>query len=112
MLPGSSGSDLGSLFSPAGIFIDNNDHLVIADRDNNRVMQYYPNANLGVLAAGNGTPGNDSQQLNQLKGVAIDQSGAIIVADSNNYRIQKFSSGSKVGMTLFTNTASSPLGQA
>ena len=105
------GSDLGSLSAPVSIFIDNNDILYVADRDNNRVTKYYQNSSIGILVAGNGTAGSDPSQLRGLKGVAIDQYGAIIVADSDNYRIQKFSVNSTIGITLASNTSVNPLGQ-
>jgi sugar lactone lactonase YvrE len=87
---GTLGSDLSSLSSPASIFVDNYNNLYIADRDNNRIVEYYPNTTVGVIVAGNGTAGNDPSELNGPKGVAVDQYGSIVVADSNNYRIQKF----------------------
>jgi tripartite motif-containing protein 71 len=106
-----SGSDLGSLSYPVSTFVDNNNTLYIADRDNNRIMQYLANATIGVIVAGNGTVGNASNQLNGPKGVAVDQYGAIIVADSNNYRIQKFPAGYTNGTTLAYNSSVTPLGQ-
>lgn len=93
-----------------GIFVNNDDTLFIADRDNHRVMRYKANSISGEIVAGNGTAGSSAYQLNQAKGVATDQSGAVIVADSLNYRIQKFISGSLLGITLFSNSSSNPLG--
>ncbi|CAF4246353.1 unnamed protein product, partial [Adineta steineri] len=108
---GTSGSDLYSLSGPVGIFIDNNDTLYIADRDNNRIMMYYANAASGLVVAGDLTAGSSSNQLNAPKGVAVDQYGSIIVADSSNYRIQSFPSGSMVANTIAMNSAANPLGQ-
>ncbi|CAF3752171.1 unnamed protein product [Adineta steineri] len=108
---GTSGSDLYSLSGPVGIFIDNNDTLYIADRDNNRIMMYYANAASGLVVAGDFTAGSSSSQLNSPKGVAVDQYGSIIVADSSNYRIQSFPSGSMVANTIAMNSAANPLGQ-
>jgi sugar lactone lactonase YvrE len=108
---GTAGPGLGSLAGAASMFIDNNFNLYISDRDNNRIVKYYPNATVGVIVAGNGTAGNDPSELNGPKGVAVDQYGSIVVADSNNYRIQKFLVNSTVGITLASNTSFNPLGQ-
>ena len=107
---GNLGSGLGALNAPVGIFVDNSDILVVADRDNHRVMKYYPNSNTGEIVAGDGSNGSSPYQLNEPKGVAIDQLGNLIVADSLNYRIQKFVNGSLLGVTLFSNNPSNPLG--
>ncbi|CAF3457961.1 unnamed protein product [Rotaria socialis] len=108
---GTLGSDLGSLSAPVSIFVDNNNNLFVADRDNARVLKFVPNATIGIIVAGNGTIGNGSNQLSSPKGVAIDQYGDIIVADSSNYRIQKFVNGSTIGITLAENSTINPLGQ-
>ena len=108
---GTLGSDLSSLFYPVSIFVDNNDTLYIADRDNHRILKFYPNSRTGIIVAGNGTPGNEPNQLRGTKGVAVDQYGAIIVADSDNYRIQRVPLNSTIGTTLAYNSSVSPLGQ-
>ncbi|CAF4052480.1 unnamed protein product [Rotaria sp. Silwood2] len=108
---GSLGYDLGSLYYPVSIFIDNDDILYVCDRDNARILKLYPNSTTGIIVAGNGTAGNESNQLRGPKGVAVDQYGAIIVADSDNYRIQKFLQNSTIGITLASNTSYNPLGQ-
>lgn len=108
---GNSGSGLGELNGPVTIFVNNNDTLVITDRDNHRIMRYYPNATSGQIIAGGNAAGNSANQLNQPKGVALDQSGDLIVADSNNYRIQKFVNGSLIGITLFSNSTLNLLGE-
>ena len=108
---GTSGSSLASLWTPVSIFVDNNYTLYVADRDNNRILKYYPNTANGILVAGNLTAGNIAGQLNSPKGVAVDQYGTVIVADSSNYRIQQFASGSLIGVTSATNSSVNPLGQ-
>lgn len=108
---GTVGSDLTSLRVPVSIFIDNNFTLYVTDRDNSRIMKYYPNSNVGIVVAGNSTAGNSATQLNSAKGVAVDQMGAVIVADSNNYRIQRFLPGSLTATTEAANSSSNLLGQ-
>ena len=91
---GFPGSNSTSLSSPVGIFIDKNNSLFIADRDNHRIMKYEANSTVGVRVAGDGTPGNSFNQLNTPRGVAIDQYGFLIVGDASNCRIQNFSNSS------------------
>ena len=108
---GTAGSDLASLRVPVSIFIDNNFALFVTDRDNNRIVKYNSNSNVGVVVAGNLTAGNGAAQLNSPKGVAVDQMGAVIVADSGNFRIQRFLPGSMIATTETFNSSSSLLGQ-
>lgn len=91
---GTAGSDLVSLKSPIGIFVDENNSLFIADRDNHRIMKYEANSTVGVVVAGNGTAGNSPNQLNSPRGVAIDQYGFLIVGSAGNGQIQNFSNSS------------------
>ena len=108
---GTAGSDLGSLRGPVSIFVDNNDSVFVADRDNNRVMKYVVNSGVGTLVGGNLTAGDGPTLWRGLKGVAVDQLGAVFVADSDNYRIQKFPVGSLIGSTMFSNGSTLLLGQ-
>lgn len=108
---GTAGSDRRSLDSPVTIFVDNNYTLYVADRDNHRIMKYYPGSNLGTIVAGNGTNGSSSSQLSFPRGVAVDQQGNIIVGDSLNYRIQKFLAGSTIGTTFVSSSSSFIIGE-
>lgn len=108
---GTVGADLGSLNTPVSIFIDNNYTLYICDRDNDRIVKYYPNSTVGVLVAGNQTQGNDPSELSSPKGIAIDQYGNVIVADSSNFRIQMFAPGSTVGTTIAMSSPDLLIGQ-
>ena len=86
----SPGSDLRSLSSPVGLFIDQNNSLFIADRDNNRTVRYDGNDTTGVVVAGDTGP----NLLNRPRSVAVDRYGFIIVADSLNHRVLNFSNRS------------------
>ena len=105
---GASGSGFGSLNTPVGMFIDKNNSLFIADRDNHRIMKYDANNTTGIVMAGNLGAGNYFNQLNQPKGVVVDQYGFLIVGDSSNHRIQNFSNSS-YGTTLAGGNAITPL---
>jgi sugar lactone lactonase YvrE len=104
---GTNGSGLGSLSSPVGIFIDNNNSLFIADRNNYRIMKYNVNDTQGTLVAGGFGAGNGFNQLNEPKGVAVDPYGFLIVGDSSNHRIQNFSNSS-YGTTIAESNSITP----
>ena len=93
---GNRGSDLQSLSSPVGLFIDQNNSLFIADRDNNRIVKYNANETIGVFVIN----GSGLNQLNQPRSVAVDRYGFVIVADSANRRILNFSNDSHSTIVL------------
>ncbi len=98
-----SGTTPSLLNRPAGIALDGNGNLYVADQDNNRIMMFPPNAasgSPGVQVAGTGTRGNGSDELNKPAGITIDGSGNLYVADTENHRIQKFAPNSANGVTV------------
>ena len=79
----------------AGIVVDSNDNLFVADRLNHCIRKIAPNG-MVTTYAGNGTPGfldnnGINAQFNYPMHLAIDLNGNIFVADSNNHRIRKIS---------------------
>ena len=85
--------------SPAGIDVDNNGNVYVADCDNNCIRKITPDGNVTTLAGGtlgtaNGT-GTDAQ-FNNPWGIAVDNLGNIFVTDKGNYRIQKITSAGVV----------------
>lgn len=103
-------ADLNILFdAPAGVAVDANGNVYIADTGNNRIHMIAadpatklisgatsPKPSQIITVAGNGTGGfsGDSAvaivaSLKRPTGVAIDASGNIYIADNGNYRIRK-----------------------
>lgn len=80
------------LSSPLGLFVDDDQTVVIADYLNHRIVQWRKNDTNGQTVAGGNGPGN---QLNQLKGptdVLIDKElDDLVICDSRNRRIIKWS---------------------
>jgi len=83
------------LLHPAGVAVDNNGTVYVADHDHNRVMR---------LAAGSDTPTQMLQftGLNWPSGVAVDTAGSVYVADSSNNRVLKLAAGSTTPAPLLT----------
>ncbi len=91
-ISGTVGSAANQLNSPAGITVDSNGNLYIADSGNHRIIKYAPNSTSGSVIAGLGTPGTDSFSLNTPYGIFLDENNSYIyVSDTYNHRIQRFS---------------------
>ncbi|CAF1274721.1 unnamed protein product [Adineta steineri] len=82
------GQQLNQLNHPAGIFIDKNKNIFIADRDNHRIVEWKHNANEGQTIAGENKQGNRMHQLGRPIDVIVDeQNHSIIIADLGNRRV-------------------------
>ncbi|CAF0834729.1 unnamed protein product [Adineta steineri] len=100
------GNATNQLSSPYGIFVDDNQTIVVADWGNDRVMQWRVNDTVGqVVAGGHG----EGDRLDQLKGpsdVLIDkETNSLIICDRWNRRVVRWSRqyGTTEGEILFDN---------
>jgi sugar lactone lactonase YvrE len=78
---------------PAGIAVDDEGNVYIADTANHRIRQIAPDGTVTTLA-GSGQPGNADglaaeAQFRAPEGVTVDTRGNVIVADTGNHRIRK-----------------------
>ncbi|CAF3265236.1 unnamed protein product [Rotaria socialis] len=92
---------------PYGLFVDDDQTVVIADRYNHRIMQWKngDTTNGQVVAGGNGE-GNGLNQLNGPRGVVIDkETNSLIICDRGNQRVVRWSrrSGTTQGEILIDN---------
>jgi uncharacterized protein (TIGR03663 family) len=86
---GKPGGARGQFSAPAGLAVDGEGNLYVADSGNHRIQKFDGDGHfLGVL----GTAGGGEGQFNEPWGVAVDSKGNIYVADTWNHRIQKFDS--------------------
>ncbi|CAF1194083.1 unnamed protein product [Adineta steineri] len=82
------GQQLNQLSCPAGIFIDKNNNIFIADFCNHRIVEWKCNVKKGQIIAGGIGQGNRMDQLNHPTDVIVDQQNhSIIVADQGNRRV-------------------------
>ncbi|CAF1196948.1 unnamed protein product [Adineta steineri] len=82
------GEELSELNRPAGIFIDKNKNILIADCGNDRVVEWKYNAKQGQIIAGGNEEGDRMDQLNCPTDVIVNQqNNAIIIADCDNRRV-------------------------
>lgn len=80
---GREGFATGQMHNPAGIAIDSNDNIYIADRVNDRIIKY---SNVGAYLA------TYNQIIDNPVAIAIDSNDNIYIAESNQARIVKFNS--------------------
>ncbi|CAF1641800.1 unnamed protein product, partial [Rotaria magnacalcarata] len=95
------------LYYPQGLFVDDNQAVVMADWKNNRVMKWKnrDTTNGQVVAGGNGA-GNRLNQLNGPTDVLIDkETDSFIICDAGNQRVVRWSrrSGTTQGEILIDN---------
>ncbi|CAF1636141.1 unnamed protein product, partial [Rotaria magnacalcarata] len=92
------------LNSPYGLFVDDDQTVVITDYGNHRIMQWKngDTTNGQVVAGGNGA-GNELHQLNDPSDVLIDkETDSLIICDNGNHRVVRWSrhSGTTQGEIL------------
>ncbi|CAF4663157.1 unnamed protein product, partial [Rotaria sp. Silwood2] len=100
------GSATNQLHWPWGLFVDDDQTIVIADRYNHRIIQWkMGNTNGQVVAGGKGS-GKQLDQLNDPTDVLIHkETDSIIICDSGNGRVVQWSrrSGTTQGEILIDN---------
>ncbi|CAM2729473.1 unnamed protein product [Rotaria socialis] len=101
------GNDTDQLYCPHGLFVDDDQTVVVVDCWNHRIMQWKngDTTNGQVVAGGNGQ-GNGLHQLYAPTDVLIDkQTNSLIICDQRNRRVVRWSrrSGTTKGEILIDN---------
>lgn len=84
---GVSGSENGQLDHPAGMAVDAQGDIWVADQENDRVQQFSP---AGEYLSSFGSSGTGNGQFERPTDVAIDGNGHIWVTDAGNNRVEEF----------------------
>jgi NHL repeat len=85
---GTPGTGEGNFESPQGIATDPQGDIVVADKTNQRLLEFSREGTF-LRKIGSGA-GSGNGQMNAPRGVAINANGDIWVAESGNKRLQKF----------------------
>ncbi|CAF3299344.1 unnamed protein product [Rotaria sp. Silwood2] len=100
------GNDTNQLYYPEGIFVDDDQTIVIADCWNHRIVQWRTDNTNGEVVAGGHGQGNRLDQLNCPTNVLIDEkTDTLIISDRGNRRVVRWSrrSGTRQGEILIEN---------
>ncbi|CAF2106201.1 unnamed protein product, partial [Rotaria magnacalcarata] len=101
------GGTTNQLFWPHGLFVDDDQTVVIADRYNHRIMQWKNgDTTNGQVVAGGNVKGNGLHQLFRPTDVLIDkETDSLIICDRWNRRVVRWSrrSGTTQGEVLINN---------
>jgi len=85
---------------PAGIILDTNKNMFVAERGNYRVRKITPQGVVSTVAgkysAGCVDGARNSAQLGNCEGIAIDKEGHLYVADEGNHKIRKITAQGNV----------------
>ena len=100
------GDERNQLNSPAGLFVDEKDTVVVAGWGNHRIMQWKRDDTRGTVLAGGNRQGNRPSQLDHPTDVIFDKvTSSLIIADRGNRRVTRWSllSGNRTGETIIDN---------
>ncbi|CAF4704789.1 unnamed protein product, partial [Rotaria socialis] len=121
-----NGDATNQLYRPFGLFVDDDQTVVIADNDNHRIMQwkngdttngqvvaggkdhgnglhqlrYQLGDKNGTLVAGGNGNGNGLNQLNVPRYLFVDRQQNVYVSDNENHRVMKWNKGAKEGIVV------------
>ncbi|CAF1271496.1 unnamed protein product [Rotaria sordida] len=100
------GNAINQLYGPEGLFVDDDQTMIIADGYNHRIVQWKMGDTNGQVAAGAHGEGNRLDQLNYPKNALIDkETDNLIICDQLNRRVVRWSrrSGTTQGEILVDN---------
>ena len=91
----------------AGVAVDSNGVIYIADTGNNRVRKVGTDGNISTYAGGNGVAGSSGDggpasqaHLNSPEGLAVDAAGNLYIADTLNNRIRRVQASNGIITTV------------
>ena len=86
------GNKYNQLSGPAGLDVDDDGTVYVADCNNHCVMQWKPCAKRGFIVAGGQMKGDGARQLNRPYDVIVDKKNdSLIISDNGNARVVRWS---------------------
>jgi sugar lactone lactonase YvrE len=95
--------NIGGVFIPYYIYVDNNDNIYLSVTQDNKVLLYPSNSTNSAMVAGTEVAGSNNTQLTTPYGIFVNQNGTIFIADYGNNRIMKWYSGATSGIMVAGN---------
>ena len=85
------GTQLNQLIGAFGLFIDDDQTIIVADTQNHRIVEWERNTNTDRILAGANGQGNETNQLNSPTKAIVDKQNAfLIICDAGNHRIVRW----------------------
>ncbi|CAF3830159.1 unnamed protein product [Rotaria sp. Silwood1] len=100
------GTALNQVSSARGIYVCDDQTILIADQDNHRIVEWNRGEVSGQVVAGGNGNGNGINQLNRPTNVIVDkETDSLIICDRGNKRVVRWSrrSGTTSGETMIDN---------
>ena len=102
------GDSTHQLSWPHGLFVDDEDTLIIADWENNRIVEWKRGDTSGTVLAGGNGPDDRPDQLNGPTDVLVEkENNSLIICDRRNRRVTRWPrrDGTRSGDTIIDNIA-------
>jgi sugar lactone lactonase YvrE len=85
------GNGVNQLYQPLGVYVDDDQTIVVADYANHRIVEWKKGATIGQVVAGGKGAGNRNDQLNSPANVIVDRKNdSLIIFDYNNGRVVRW----------------------
>lgn len=84
----------------AGLAIDDNGYLYVADCGKHEVKRYRIGENEGTVVAGGNGAGSRLDQFNRPRCIFVDKDDSVYVSDMDNHRVMKWTKGAKKGIIV------------
>lgn len=93
-------ADTAQFGQPNYVYVDQNNHIYVCDKKNNRIQKWLPGAKIGTTIAGGKGAGNRLSQLNNPQSIFITADGLLYIADSDNDRVLLWKQGDSTGKVV------------
>ncbi|CAF3584707.1 unnamed protein product [Rotaria socialis] len=85
------GDGINQLSNPWGLYVDDDQTVYVADRDNRRIVKWKSGAPSGQMVAGGNGQGSEAHQLSDPLDVIVDKDrDSLIISDTSNRRVVRW----------------------
>ncbi len=85
------GNGINQLYSPLGLYVDDDQTVYVADESNHRIVEWKWGATSGQVVAGGNGQGNGTHQLSEPRDVIVDKErDSLIICDYSNQRVVRW----------------------